>query len=440
MLRSFFKNNQIFISYLSNLSGIERFYPVVSVKKNMSEKIELDMGVFTISSSKSLRKGIKIIFKDDLYIVEQGKIVSIKTDEGVFLIRIIHDWTLNSNHEFPKFFYYSIAIHFLFILAFTLPAVLKGKPNTDKVEEQIEERVTDMISKLEAKNPEPVKKEEPVKEVKQIVVQKKEKQEGFWPSKSPKSEGSRPKRVATNSGKVSSSNGKSSGGASSDKAGGVTGSLDFLSANPSSNIAINSGGGGNDNSKKRGYGSGGVSVKGISKDSGALQGGGDYGGAIETKGIGEIKNAQYGTGGGGTGGGYSKTLNSIEGKVSAEAIGNSNKGGVTGVLRSGGSLETKGEGKISKSAIQEAINKKIHRLTYCYEKALLKKPTLSGIVKISWTIKLNRKVKDVKIVSSQIKDSQLHDCLTKEIAKISFPAPKGGDAVVTYPFKFKPDM
>ncbi len=439
MFKNFFKNNQIFISYVSDLSGVERYYPVVSIQKNMNEKIVLDMGSFTVSASKSLKKGVKIIFKDDLYQVEQGKIVSIRGEVGVFFVRIIHDWTLNSDQEFPKFFYYSLATHLMIILALALPAILKGKPNSKKEDEKIEERVTDMISKLEAKNPTPIKKEEPQKEVKEIVVQKKEKQEGFWPSKNPESvktvEKSRPKKVATAGGgstKSTASTSNSSGGSNTQVGGG---SLDFLSSNPSSNIAINSGGGG-DSSKKRGFGTGGVSVKGISQDSTALKGSGDYTGAIETKGIGEVKNAQYGSGGGG----YSKTLNSIEGKVSANAIGNSNKGGVTGVLRSGGGIETTGEGKISKSAVEEAINKKIHRLTYCYEKALLSKPTLSGVVKISWTIKANRSVKNVKIVSSQLKDPKLHDCLTKEIAKINFPAPKGGDAVVTYPFKFKPDM
>jgi len=39
-----------------------------------------------------------------------------------------------------------------------------------------------------------------------------------------------------------------------------------------------------------------------------------------------------------------------------------------------------------------------------------------------------------------MRDSKLHKCLIEEISKIKFPAPKGGDATVIYPFKFKPTL
>ncbi len=446
MLNKIFKNYQLFINHKNAVSNIERFYPVINLKKGMQEEVELDLFKFQVISKKSVKKGINIVYNKKIYNINYGEMITIDTEFGELSFRIINDWTFNTNFSFNKFFYYSIIFHLIFIAILAFPKLLSADDKKPEENKKIEKRVAEMLEKIEAKDPKPKKKEveKPKKEVKKIVVQKKEKKKGFWPSKKNK-KNRKTTKVTRNirrtrkrtSGKIVS--GSNSGPVTSKK---VSKSLDFLGGGSSGKIAVNTNSATRGKSSgTRGFGSKGIAVKGISSDSSALKGGGNYSGAIETKGVRGVKSAKYKGNGGGRGTGYRKSLNAIEGKVSAKTLGTSNKGGrIGGSLSRAGGLRLTGKGRIDQKKIQKAINKKLYRLTYCYEKALLRKPNLSGIIKIQWTIKRNRKVKGTKIVSSQMKDSKLHKCLMKEIRKIRFPAPKGGDATVIYPFKFKPTL
>ncbi len=439
MLNRVFKNYQLFINHKNNISNIERYYPVINLKKRMQEEIELDLFKFKIVSTKSVKKGVNIVFEGDIHNLKYGELITINTEYGELSFRIINDWTFNTNFSFNKFFYYSIIAHLLLIGALAFPQLLKAKDDKPKNNKKIEKRVAEMLEKIEAKEPKKEKIEKPKKEVKKIVVQKKEKKKGFWPSKNPIKKNV--SRKVTRRPRRTTRNNKNSGPVTNKK---VSKSLDFLGGGFSGKVAVNTSptarGKASGVRGVRGFGSKGIAVKGISSDSSALKGGGNYSGAIETKGVRGVKSTKY-KGDGGRGTGYRKSLNSIEGKVSARTLGGSNKGGkVGGSLSRAGGLRLTGKGRISQKKIQKAINKKLYRLTYCYEKALLRKPNLSGIIKIQWTIKKNRKVRGTKIVSSQMKDNKLHKCLMKEIRKIRFPAPKGGDATVIYPFKFKPTL
>jgi biopolymer transport protein ExbD len=363
----------------------------------------------------------------------------IDTEYGVLTLRIINDWTFSASFNFTKFFYYSLIAHLLIIGTLAFPMLLKADDNTQEENKKTEERVTALLEKIEEKEPKKEKvKEESKKEVKQIVVQKKEKKEGFWPDKNIKKNVNK-KRVTKRT--VSRKNTKvSNGGGGNVTNKNVSKSLDFLNSGSSNKVAINTTSTSKTTGSSRGFGSNGIAVKGISSDNSTLKGGSNYSGAIETKGVRGVKSAKYKGNGDGSGSGYTKSLNNIEGKVSVSTLGKSNKGSIGGSLSRSGGLRLTGKGKISQNQIQKAINKKLYRLTYCYEKSLLSNPNLSGVIKIQWTITSTRRVKNTKIVSSQMKDSKLHNCLMTEIKKIKFPAPKGGDATVIYPFKFKPTL
>jgi len=433
MLNRVFKNYQLFISHKNQVSNLERFYPVIPLKKGMAEDIELDLYRLQVISKKSPKNDTKVILGNKTYSIKYGEMLPINTEYGTLTLRIINDWTFSASFNFTKFFYYSIVAHLLIIGILMFPMLLKAENNNQEDNKKTEERVVEMLKKIEEKEPKKEKVEKPKKEVKKIVVQKKEKKEGFWPSKKNKKRKRTTRRTTRRTTKTTNN----SGGKVTNK--NVAKSLDFLNSGSSNKVAVNTGPATKGKTiSARGFGSKGIAVKGISSDRSALKGGGNYSGAIETKGVRGVKSAKYK--GKGSGSGYSKTLNNIEGRVSAKTLGTSNKGKIGGSLSRAGGLRLTGKGKISQKKIQKAINKKMYRLVYCYEKALLRKPNLSGIIKIKWTIKKNRRVKNTKIVSSQMRDSKLHKCLMKEISKIKFPAPKGGDATVIYPFKFKPTL
>jgi len=446
MLNRVFKNYQLFISHKNKASNLERFYPVISLKKGMNKDVELDLYNLQIVSRKSPKVDTKVRLGDNIYNIKYGEMLPVDTEYGILTLRIINDWTFSANFNFTKFFYFSVIAHLLIIASLAIPKLLTKENDNFKENKKIEERVTALLEKIEEKKPKKDKIELPKKEkkeVKKIVVQKKEKKKGFWPTKDKKKKSHKKKRVSRSSYKNTSKKvtKTTNGGGGKVTSKNVAKSLDFLGgSNNSGKVAVNTKSNGKSKGV-RGFGTNGIPVKGISSDNSALKGGSNYSGPINTSGVRNVKSAKYKGSGSGGGTGYAKTLNNVQGKVSAKTLGGSNKGGkVGGSLRRAGSLRISGKGRISQKDIQKAINKKLYRLTYCYEKALLSKPNLSGVIKIQWTITSRRKVKKIKIVKSQMRDKKLHKCLMKEIKKIKFPRPKGGDATVIYPFKFKPTL
>jgi hypothetical protein len=133
-----------------------------------------------------------------------------------------------------------------------------------------------------------------------------------------------------------------------------------------------------------------------------------------------------------------KSLNYVQGKVSVKGL--HSAGGSGGFSVGPQSMSVKG-GKMSESLIRQIIAKNMGKITYCYEKSLLRSPSLSGIVSIGWTINPGGRVGAANVVKSQLNDSGLHGCLTGVIRKISFaPGPRGGPAQVVYPFNFTSSM
>jgi hypothetical protein len=94
------------------------------------------------------------------------------------------------------------------------------------------------------------------------------------------------------------------------------------------------------------------------------------------------------------------------------------------------------KGDLERAIIRRYIKHHIHKIEYCYEKELLKKPALAGTVQSEFVI-----APDGKVASSIAKgfDDDVASCVAAVIEHIEFPKPKGGDAVqVHYPFIFHP--
>ena len=94
-------------------------------------------------------------------------------------------------------------------------------------------------------------------------------------------------------------------------------------------------------------------------------------------------------------------------------------------------------GTLSRSEVLKGIQKRIGRIQACYEKRLQKggKKT-SGKITAEWTIATNGKVKRARSKLDTLGDPKVASCLLREIKKMKFPRPKGGEVVVVFPFMF----
>ncbi len=127
-----------------------------------------------------------------------------------------------------------------------------------------------------------------------------------------------------------------------------------------------------------------------------------------------------------------KGLNEVQGKVSLGEIYNSGKMQMSGDP----SLSLSGPGEMSESEIEKALAKYLQRFQFCYEKALLSDSSIGGNLTMQWTISTSGSGGGTKVVSSQMNNKDLHNCVSKVLKEIPFPHPKGGVVVVKKTFSF----
>ncbi len=95
-------------------------------------------------------------------------------------------------------------------------------------------------------------------------------------------------------------------------------------------------------------------------------------------------------------------------------------------------------GSISKDAIQRVIRSRLASLKYCYERELLKSPTLAGRLVVQFTLDASGKVTHVGVVEDTLKAPAVAACVEKQFKSFRFPAvPGGGTVTVNYPLVFK---
>jgi hypothetical protein len=95
-----------------------------------------------------------------------------------------------------------------------------------------------------------------------------------------------------------------------------------------------------------------------------------------------------------------------------------------------------GEGHLDRGEIQRVINAHIYQVQGCYERQLMKDPSLSGKVSFQWLITPSGAVSSVRVGSSTLRSTEATTCIQSAIGRWTFPAPQGGSVTVTYPFSF----
>lgn len=179
--------------------------------------------------------------------------------------------------------------------------------------------------------------------------------------------------------------------------------------------------------------------------SGAVQ---NLGQAPAEAGIEGATNKRYGKGLQGTGaGGGNKTANIGEG------LGTQNRGGRgaqgTGVADFGTGRsnvvisaqipddEIVIAGTLSREEVERIINNKMGQIKYCYEKELVKKPSLKGKIVTNFIIGLEGSVTRSVIKQSTMGDANVESCISSVMRSLKFPRPGGGTVEVFFPFIFR---
>lgn len=92
-------------------------------------------------------------------------------------------------------------------------------------------------------------------------------------------------------------------------------------------------------------------------------------------------------------------------------------------------------GSMSREEIQRVISRDTAKLSYCYERQLVRTPGLAGKIVFRWTIGANGHVVNAAVVSDAVGSPEVAACMTRVINAFVFPRPLGGGVVnVTYPF------
>ena len=97
------------------------------------------------------------------------------------------------------------------------------------------------------------------------------------------------------------------------------------------------------------------------------------------------------------------------------------------------------EGGLSQAVIQATIEKNLPQVRACYEDGLQKWPGLAGTVFTKFEIGYSGKLNYSKISRSTLDNSQVENCIVRNMKKWQFPSPEGGVKVkVNYPFLLRP--
>lgn len=115
--------------------------------------------------------------------------------------------------------------------------------------------------------------------------------------------------------------------------------------------------------------------------------------------------------------------------------------GDTGLVDVRGKTAAPGaRGKLPQEAVEQVVSSRSAEIRWCYEQGLRREPNLVGKVVAEWTVAENGRVQNAHTVHSSLKDDEVTSCILKKIGRWSFPAPSGGDVVVSYPFAFEPKL
>lgn len=95
-------------------------------------------------------------------------------------------------------------------------------------------------------------------------------------------------------------------------------------------------------------------------------------------------------------------------------------------------------GEVDQKAVGLAISRRNRGFVQCYERGLKLRAGLKGKIVLEWSIDMNGRVDDVRVISDSIRSSEVLDCIVELLKRTRFPKASGGSVTVKFPFVFQP--
>lgn len=93
------------------------------------------------------------------------------------------------------------------------------------------------------------------------------------------------------------------------------------------------------------------------------------------------------------------------------------------------------EGEMDEETVRKIALKNQASLKYCFQKAQLRNPELSGKIVIRLTVDADGNVVDISVEQSTIDDQEMVSCVVRMVKRWKFPA-TGGEVNITFPLVF----
>lgn len=100
--------------------------------------------------------------------------------------------------------------------------------------------------------------------------------------------------------------------------------------------------------------------------------------------------------------------------------------------------EVTSNGRLPADVIQRIVRQNFGRFRLCYEAGLRQNPSLTGRISTKFVIGRDGQVMQSQDSGSDMPDQQVVSCVVRSFSALSFPAPEGGIATVTYPIVLTP--
>jgi len=96
-----------------------------------------------------------------------------------------------------------------------------------------------------------------------------------------------------------------------------------------------------------------------------------------------------------------------------------------------------GSGRLNQKVVGAVIQANVGAFKTCFERRLRDKPDLAGRVFVQFVISADGSVSEVSLLENTTGDEPFADCLSKQVRRLRFPPPEGGDVTFVFPFIFE---
>ncbi|MEZ4820785.1 MAG: AgmX/PglI C-terminal domain-containing protein [Bdellovibrionota bacterium] len=94
-------------------------------------------------------------------------------------------------------------------------------------------------------------------------------------------------------------------------------------------------------------------------------------------------------------------------------------------------------GTLTQAQISDIILKYWGQIQYCYEREIIRDPSLSGKLHVRFTIGMTGRVTQATIDRTTMNNATVENCVTSAFRRIPFPSPGGSIVEAVYPINFK---